>query len=116
VGILVSGGIAPGINAVIAGIVERQTMYAQQGHYRLNIHAYQNGLNAIYHEGTENYTTLTPMADGIRDGAVATRDSRSQAYSALWGLLQVSLCQHRSAHGFPLTHRVYCHPSSHSID
>src|SRR6266550_6295207 len=58
VGILVSGGIAPGINAVIAGIVERQTLYADQGRYnRLLINGYQNGLNAIYYPGA-NYRAL----------------------------------------------------------
>jgi 6-phosphofructokinase 1 len=66
-GVLVSGGIAPGINAVIAGIVERQTLYATRGKYRLNINGYQNGLNALYYP-TENFRTLTrddvePYAD-----------------------------------------------------
>lgn len=51
VGILVSGGIAPGINAVIAGIVERQALYAEEGGYALTIKGYQNGLNAIYSRG-----------------------------------------------------------------
>jgi 6-phosphofructokinase 1 len=51
VGVLVSGGIAPGINAVIAGIVERQALYAEEGGYALTIKGYQNGLNAIYARG-----------------------------------------------------------------
>lgn len=51
VGILVSGGIAPGINAVIAGIVERQSLYAEKGNYPLTIRGYHNGLNSIYSRG-----------------------------------------------------------------
>ena len=50
VGIMVSGGIAPGINAVIAGIVERQHLYADKGGYqrRLKLLGYQNGLRALF--------------------------------------------------------------------
>jgi 6-phosphofructokinase len=56
----VSGGIAPGINAVIAGIVERQTLYARDGRYKdaLRINGYQNGFNSIYDPG-EHYRPLT---------------------------------------------------------
>jgi len=59
-GVLVSGGIAPGINAVIAGIVERQTLYARDGRYKdaLRINGYQNGFNSIYDPG-EHYRPLT---------------------------------------------------------
>jgi 6-phosphofructokinase 1 len=57
VGIIVSGGIAPGINSVIAGIVERHRLY--QEHYaqklggpesigyNLEIYGYQNGFRSI---------------------------------------------------------------------
>jgi 6-phosphofructokinase 1 len=59
-GVLVSGGIAPGINAVIAGIVERQTMYAEYGRYEkaLQINGYQNGFDAIYGRG-RHYQSLS---------------------------------------------------------
>jgi 6-phosphofructokinase 1 len=48
VGILVSGGIAPGINAVIDGIVERHTLYRNRNtfHYELNIKGYVEGFRA----------------------------------------------------------------------
>jgi 6-phosphofructokinase 1 len=58
VGILVSGGIAPGINAVIAGIVERQNLYKDEGDYDLTIKGYQNGLNGIYRRG-DHWRPLT---------------------------------------------------------
>jgi 6-phosphofructokinase 1 len=53
VGIMVSGGIAPGINAVIAGIVERQNLYAERGGYRqqLEVWGYQNGLSSLFRKG-----------------------------------------------------------------
>lgn len=52
-GILVSGGIAPGINAVIAGIAERHCLYANSGHYpaRLDVVGLRNGFNALYERG-----------------------------------------------------------------
>jgi len=58
IGILVSGGIAPGINAVIAGIVERQNLYREKGGYALTIIGYQNGLNAVYRRG-QHWRRLT---------------------------------------------------------
>jgi len=54
VGIVVSGGIAPGINAVIAGIVQRHKLYKKQQddsknyqHYGLQIYMYRDGLSGL---------------------------------------------------------------------
>jgi 6-phosphofructokinase 1 len=52
VGILVSGGIAPGINAVIASIVERHCLYHEQSgrngnRYNLQIRGYSYGLTGL---------------------------------------------------------------------
>jgi 6-phosphofructokinase 1 len=49
VGIVVSGGIAPGINAVIDGIVQRQELYATEGKYagHLQIVGLRNGFLAF---------------------------------------------------------------------
>ena len=58
VGILVSGGIAPGINAVIAGIVERQNLYKEMGGGALTIIGYLNGLSAIFRPG-DHWRPLT---------------------------------------------------------
>lgn len=64
VGLLVSGGIAPGINAVLSGIVERHTLYADppatalrdpQGDYRrykLRILGFRDGLAGVL-DGTK---------------------------------------------------------------
>jgi 6-phosphofructokinase 1 len=59
VGILVSGGIAPGINSVINGVVERQFLYAREGHYErtLRVLGYENGFNALLNAGL-NYRLL----------------------------------------------------------
>jgi len=50
-GIVVSGGIAPGINAVIDGIVQRHWSYAREAgdEERLEIRGYQNGFHALLH-------------------------------------------------------------------
>jgi len=50
VGILVSGGIAPGLNALIAGIVSRHILYfdaLQSGNGKLKIHCYREGFNSL---------------------------------------------------------------------
>lgn len=47
VAILVSGGIAPGINAVIDGIVQRHHSYAKMGHYKVEICGLKNGFRAF---------------------------------------------------------------------
>jgi 6-phosphofructokinase 1 len=52
VGVLVSGGIAPGINAVIASIVERHCLYHEQSGkkgkpYNLEIRGYRYGLTGL---------------------------------------------------------------------
>ncbi len=49
VAVLVVGGIAPGINAVIDGIVQRHSLYAEKGGYseKLEIYGLVNGLHAF---------------------------------------------------------------------
>ena len=63
VGVLVSGGIAPGINAVITGIVERQFLYAERGNYGniLRVRGYHNGLSALYRDGV-HHSLLNPQS------------------------------------------------------
>jgi 6-phosphofructokinase 1 len=55
VGILVSGGIAPGINAVIDGIVSRHHLYQKVAqkthHYKLQICGYTEGFKALLLHG-----------------------------------------------------------------
>lgn len=58
VGILVSGGIAPGINAVIDGIVKRHTLYEEflkkDSPYILNIHGFAEGFRGFFHAGVQS--------------------------------------------------------------
>jgi 6-phosphofructokinase len=58
VGILVSGGIAPGINAVIDGIVKRHTLYAEglrsDFPYELFIHGFAEGFRGFFHAGVRS--------------------------------------------------------------
>ena len=72
VGLLVSGGIAPGINAVIDGIVQRHTLYAEKGEYLsdLDIYGYREGFNALVTPG-DNFSHLGKKAtrDEVRDRA-----------------------------------------------
>lgn len=56
VGILVSGGIAPGINAVISGILARHEDYRDWSHknghdYVLRTHGYSEAFSGLLHEG-----------------------------------------------------------------
>jgi 6-phosphofructokinase 1 len=54
VGVLVSGGIAPGINAVIEGLVERHALYQLHSEkygspgYQLEIRGYEGGFSGLY--------------------------------------------------------------------
>ena len=59
--ILVSGGIAPGINAVIDGIVQRHWLYAEHHDYERSLHVYgiQNGFQAFFDIG-KNPCDITP--------------------------------------------------------
>jgi 6-phosphofructokinase 1 len=63
VGILVSGGIAPGINALIDGIVSRHTLYSErqmpERHHCLEIFGYREGFKALFCAGV-NPQRLTP--------------------------------------------------------
>ena len=47
VGVIVSGGIAPGINAVIDGITQRHYRYAKKHQYDLKVHGLKNGFYAF---------------------------------------------------------------------
>jgi 6-phosphofructokinase 1 len=83
VGILVSGGIAPGINAVIAGIVERQFLYATSGNNAemLKVRGYHNGLKALLRDGTQ-FSLLTPelTASQANLGGSILGTSRAQEF------------------------------------
>jgi 6-phosphofructokinase 1 len=62
VAILVSGGIAPGINAVIDGIVKRHEAYVETGpgRYELTIFGYREGLQSLVSEvGGRSVVKLT---------------------------------------------------------
>ena len=52
VGILVSGGIAPGINAVIDGIVERHHQYADRLNYSVDVIGLLNGFRGLENLGS----------------------------------------------------------------
>jgi 6-phosphofructokinase 1 len=51
VAIVVSGGIAPGINAVIAAIVERHRVYAMHDRYDLTVHGCVGGVRSLLQGG-----------------------------------------------------------------
>jgi len=71
VGILVSGGIAPGINAVIDGIVKRHTLYAEALRdsfpYELRIQGFAEGFRGFFHAGVQSksltVSTVEPFAE-----------------------------------------------------
>jgi 6-phosphofructokinase 1 len=67
VGILVSGGIAPGINAVIDGIVKRHTLYAEalrnEFPYALNIKGFAEGFRGFFHAGVQSKHLTVSMVE-----------------------------------------------------
>jgi len=68
VGVLVSGGIAPGINAIVDGIVERHELYFRHGGDReskLKILGYRNGL----HGCLQPHVPADLREDHIRENA-----------------------------------------------
>lgn len=68
IGILVSGGIAPGINAVIDGITRRHFFYAKKSGYThsLEILGLINGFDALKQGNQVHYKLLYPTQADIR--------------------------------------------------
>ncbi len=79
IGILVSGGIAPGINAVISGIVDRHNLYAHpidpnRRAYPLEIHGYLNGFHSLAQPGVQQAAISMrldeePLKSKVKDDA-----------------------------------------------
>ena len=70
VGILVSGGIAPGINAVIEGIVSRHTLYHERqqqagNRYHLSILGYREGFKSLLNIGVGPLPLAVEMLRGV---------------------------------------------------
>jgi 6-phosphofructokinase 1 len=64
VGILVSGGIAPGINSVIDGITHRHYLYANENNYVVTVQGLLNGFYAFDRRDTS--IALVPDAEAVR--------------------------------------------------
>ncbi|HUT92305.1 MAG TPA: 6-phosphofructokinase [Thermoguttaceae bacterium] len=71
--VLVSGGIAPGINAVIDGIVQRHWMYAKahRNQRGLRVYGLQNGFQA-FDDFMESHHLLVPYDRGLDKQLVTT--------------------------------------------
>jgi 6-phosphofructokinase 1 len=80
VGIMVLGGIAPGINAVIDGIVQRHFLYRKFHGHVLSVHGYQNGLHSLL-QG-ERPVLLVPH-EGAPEHAQPTSEFANQGGSLL---------------------------------
>lgn len=85
VGVLVTGGIAPGINAVIDGIVERHYLYLNHASrsgksYNLSIYGYRDGFESLLRNGS-NYHFLneTDVRNHANLGGAMLGTSRSQS-------------------------------------
>jgi 6-phosphofructokinase 1 len=74
VGVIVSGGIAPGINAVIDGITRRHFFYAENRGYeeRLQIFGYINGFNSLEAGKPGQYKYLRPSGDNTPDTIITS--------------------------------------------
>jgi len=73
VAVLVSGGIAPGINAVIDGIVQRHWMYAKahRNQRGLRVYGLQNGFQA-FDDFMESHHLLVPYDRGLEKQLITT--------------------------------------------
>ncbi len=85
VGILVSGGIAPGINSVITGIVERHHLYQvyqehdpNQRSYTLQIHGYRDGFAGLM-RNDRIILTKTQVREHANQGGCFLGTSRHHA-------------------------------------
>ncbi len=87
VAILVSGGIAPGINAVIDGIVQRHWLYADKGGYanRLQILGLRNGVAPFFRDFNGSYSLLAdhPKRVEQRDKEIETSSHAHEGGSIL---------------------------------
>jgi 6-phosphofructokinase 1 len=83
VGILVSGGIAPGINAVIDGIVSRHRLYSEKQNaagkkHSLDIVGYREGFKALFRNGVPPQSlTSTAIRDVVEAGGSFLGTSRA---------------------------------------
>jgi len=80
VGVMVLGGIAPGINAVIDGIVQRHFLYRKFHGHTLSVHGYQNGLHSLLHGETP---VLLVPDESVPDRGQPTSESANQGGSLL---------------------------------
>ncbi len=82
VAVVVSGGIAPGINAVIDGIVQRHSDYARRHNVALTIYGLQDGFLAFRKAGRKQ---LVPIQEQALQGQniVVTRDHAHQGGSII---------------------------------
>jgi 6-phosphofructokinase len=97
VGILVTGGIAPGINSVIAGIVERHSLYwKEQKTHPLYLHCYLDGFCGLLEgrrrlinfvregdENPQNSSRLATILDNANAGGAVLGTSRLDEMSNL---------------------------------
>jgi 6-phosphofructokinase 1 len=84
VGIVVSGGIAPGINAVISSIVSRHRLYRDKAEekgspYNLAIRGYKEGLQGLLTPGNQPLDLLRqPVERWAEEGGSRLRTSRAE--------------------------------------
>ena len=85
VGILVSGGIAPGINAVIESIVNRHYLYADKRKYNLSIYGYFEGFHGFLRRPLANSEILDPDKVKRLSGQAGAKLRTSRADELLRG-------------------------------
>jgi 6-phosphofructokinase len=78
VGIVVSGGIAPGIDSVIAGIVKRHNRYAEAQNYALGTLLYRDGFAGLL-RGDTVHIDLVNIANLATQGGSMIGTSRTDA-------------------------------------
>lgn len=85
IGILVSGGIAPGVNALIDGITRRHYFYANKLGYTdsLEILGLVNGFSSLEYEKKMQYRRLYPTEDNKHVGSIVTSSITNEGGSII---------------------------------
>lgn len=77
--IVVSGGVAPGTNAVIAGIVNRHELYGASHPHRVKVHGYKEGLQGLLTGGRSQLLEGPTCRGWASEGGSRLGTSRCEA-------------------------------------
>ena len=89
VAVIVTGGIAPGINAVIDGITQRHHMYAIQHGYQVKVYGFKDGFQA-FDDLNQSQCVLIPEQETSNMGLASTSEETSSSVNEGGSILGTS--------------------------